>query len=289
MSNESDTNDDDHKNEVNYGSLLGSAILQADPAGTHFFSIHEKNDCQSRWGWYTGVTYTILLLGEIVMILGLHESFMNWYDPQATASAIIAHPLSFKTGILLEWIMCSIAIVVSILLGHMLLQSGANNMLTILSLAFRLMQQVVLVSNLLNLCTVSLLMDSSIYPSMKVRSVINSWGTNNDGGIDMAQSMALLFWMLHKLGEQLVLLFLGVILLLLGLVVGLHTIFPRFLGGTLTLAGLVYLSHTLLYMFKSGYCDEYSRSLVLSSIVCELVFPGWLMLKSKELIATNEE
>ena len=103
-------------------------------------------------------------------------------------------------------------------------------------------------------------------------------------GTDPAESLAFLFLLLHKYGHLLALVFLGVSMILLGVVILIHGVFPRLLGGIIALAGFGYVLDSSLYFLGTGYNGEATALLMLPAAVSELGLTGWLLLCSPSLL-----
>ncbi|KAL7559073.1 hypothetical protein ACA910_018424 [Epithemia clementina (nom. ined.)] len=167
---------------------------------------------------------------------------------------------------------------------------GAHTNLSILSVVFRLMQQAVLATNLLFMFAASILLDqtlpvSNVVAAMFPTFVIN--GNNNDDNAvatattTMNESLAFVFLLIHKYGYLLALIFFGISMAILGYVVSVWGVFPKWIGYLLGLSGVAYILDSTLYFLKSGYDGQATGILMLPVLITEILFAGCLLLKKQ--------
>jgi membrane-bound ClpP family serine protease len=101
----------------------------------------------------------------------------------------------------------------------------------------------------------SLLLDLSLNPPFPAASVIDALAIYKDDDYyrtDPAESLAFYFLLLQKYGHLLALVFFGVSMILLGVIILMHGVFPRWLGGIIALAGFGYVLDSGLLLFRNG-------------------------------------
>ena len=214
----------------------------------------------------------------------IRGTLLDWDDPQTTVQNIMAHPINFRWSLVLDLIMSSCDVVISILLGGILLVSGAHPLTSIVAMVFRLLQQAVLATNLIHLFAASLLLDDTLPVATVITNLFgDSSNSNSSSGSNRAQSLAFLFLLLHKYGYLLALEFFGLSMSILGYVIWIWGVFPKWMGGLLFLAGLAYVVDSTLYFVQSGYNGQVSPILMIPVFLAEFGFACCLLLQKQTL------
>jgi hypothetical protein len=278
-------------NEASYGAI-STTEDRMDKADNEQDRTTTKLRKLRRWSLIAGVCYLIIIVCGMTAELGIRVKLLDFSSPSTTAESIRENPALLLQGFVLDLIRSFADIVVSILFGFILVESGANPVLSLSSVAFRFLQQAVIACNLLHMFAASLLLDLSLNPPFPAASATDALAIYNDNdsnrsdelaGTDPAESLAFLFLLLHKYGNLLALVFLGISMILLGVVILIHGVFPRWLGGIIALAGFGYVLDSGLYFLGTGYNGEATALLMLPAVVSELGLTGWLLLCSPSL------
>lgn len=238
-----------------------------------------------RWAFAAGMCYSVIIICNWSAEIGVREGLIDFNDPSDTALQIRRHSQRLRVSLMLDLTKTCADVVVSILFGFILLHIGANPVLSLCSVVFRLMQQAVIASDLLLLMAAALALDHSLHPTMPVSDVIDRLDT---GEQDIGESVAFFFLRLHKYGNLLALIFFGVSLGLLGFLVIWQNVFcPRWLGIILLIAGIGYSFDSILFFLWNGYDGQLSPFLVcIPALVSEFGLTGYLLLRTPKLGAT---
>jgi hypothetical protein len=214
--------------------------------------------------------------------LGIRGNLFDFASPSTTADNIRQNPALLRQGLVLDLISSCADIFVSILLYFILVESGANPVLTVSSVAFRFLQQAVIACNLLHMFAASLFLDLALNPPFPAAAAIDALSLTN-AGTDPAESLAFYFLLLYKYGHLLALVFFGVSMILLGLVILMHGVFPRWLGLIVSLAGSGYILDSFLFFLVAGYNGEATTFLILPALISEFGLTCWLLFCSPSL------
>lgn len=275
--------------------LFGKHISESSPSTTTGNnSNHSAAFLLRQWGFLTGCLYCVIIVCGFAAELGVRGTMIDYEDSAATAALIRANPVRLRRGLLLDVTMSCADIFVSVLLAFILLLAGASPILTIASSVFRLLQQAVIAANLLHMFAASLLLDKSLHPTMPVSSIMDSLsidgstsagGGAGDAANDVSADLAFFFLYLHKYGYLLALIFFGISMLLLGIIILKHGIFPHWMGWAISLAGVGYIMDSLLYFMLGSYNGKATSVLMLPVLVAEFALAGFLVLRSPQKAA----
>ena len=225
-----------------------------------------------RWSFCAGVLYALIIICGITSEVGLRGAVVDYNDVDATISNIQEKPSALRWSLLLDLTMSVSDVALSILLGAVLVVNGADKLLTIIAMVFRIVQQAVLATNLLHLFVASLLLDPSL-ATWDFLSIV----------FDEAQaaSLAMLFIYLHKYGYAVALVFFAISMACLGGVIWHSRVFPRWLGVATALAGVGYFVDCVSCFLVEGYTGDGTMSNIcmLPVFVAEFGLAGWLLFR----------
>jgi hypothetical protein len=178
-------------------------------------------------------------------------------DPTSTAENVIAAEPFFRIGILADVVMVLCDVALAVLLFVLL--EPAGRVLSLLAMAFRLVQAAILGLNLQNL-------------ERAVALVTH--------GLDGAREDALALRLLdaHAVGYDLGLFFFGVNCMLVATLLARAPFAARTLSVMMALAGVVYLAGSTVRLVVPGWIDAFAPAYVLP-LVAELLFCVWLIVK----------
>lgn len=232
-----------------------------------------------KWTLGAGALYVVIITCGIFSEVGLRGSLIDFTDADTTIANIQDSPAGLRWSLFLDLTMSVSDVALSILLGAALWVNGADKLLTVTAMVFRIVQQAILATNLLHLFVASLLLD----PTLPAAAVLSSSSINNDDNVDNTnvKSLVMLFLYLHKYGYAVALVFFGISMCLLGCVIWTSRIFPQWLGAAASLAGLGYLLDSTLFFLVNGYTGDgvVSNICMLPVFVAEFGLAGWLLLK----------
>ena len=216
----------------------------------------------------------------MVSEVGIRGSILGDYsDPESMATNIQGKPGAFRLALMLDMTMSCSDVFISFLLGGILIASGANSLLSMIAMSFRLMQQAVLATNLLHMFAASLLLD----PTLPFAPIVDELWATDSAGTSTSESLGYLFLLLHKYGYLLALIFFGISLFLFGYVVLVWGVFPKWLGVALALAGIGYVMDSSLFFLMDGYNGETTNILMLPALVAEFGLAGLLLFRQPTL------
>lgn len=222
------------------------------------------------WGFWAGLCYCVIILCGITAEMGIRDQLVDFNDATTTAQNIQESITSFRLCIILDFIMLCADVTVCVLFTFILISTGANPVVSALSVLFRFMQQVIIGGNLLNLIAVSILLDPGLHPALPVNSVLLA--ANQDPSV-----WAFFFLSLHKYGYLLALILFGISMILLGGIVLRYGILPKSLGVVIGLAGIGYCTDSLLFFLRAGYDGGLSSFLMIPAFVGEFWMTGYLL------------
>lgn len=250
-----------------YGSMPEIAIAERDSVKAFQNETNSK-----RWSFGAGILYTAIIICGITSEVVLRGSLIDYTDANATISNIQATPAALRWSLLLDLSMSAFDVALSTLLGAVLIDNGADKLVTIMAMVFRIVQQAVLASNLLHLLVASLLLDPSLATWNIVENIFQE---------GQSESLAMFFIYLHKYGYAVALVFFAISMALLGAVIWQSRIYPQWLGAAVALAGIGYGLDSISYFVVNGYTGDGTLNSIymLPVFVAEFGLAGWLLLR----------
>jgi hypothetical protein len=167
-------------NEASYGAIPTTEKDRMEKADNEQDRTTTKLRKLRRWSLIAGVCYLIIIVCGMTAELGIRVKLLDFSSPSTTAESIRENPALLRQGFVLDLIRSCADIVVSILFGFILVESGANPVLSLSSVAFRFLQQAVIACNLLHMFAASLLLDLSLNPPFPAASATDALAIYND-------------------------------------------------------------------------------------------------------------
>ena len=229
------------------------------------------------WSFVAGVLYAIIIVCGIVSEMGLRGNLIDYSDFETTmANLQTSSSAALRWSVLLDLTMSVSDVALSILLGAVLIVNGADKLLTVMAMVFRIVQQAVLATNLLHLLVASLLLDPTV---ASAPVLAQAFGSDENRPVQAVESIAMLFLFVHKYGYAVALVFFSLSLALLGTVIWMSRIFPQWLGAATVLAGMGYLLDCICYFVVPGYTGDgtLNNVFMLPVFVAEFGLAGWLL------------
>lgn len=209
----------------------------------------------------SGLAYLAIILCGIFAQMMVRGSLIDWQDAGATADLIQARNGLFRLGLLADFLVLVLDIVLAVTFYRLLAPVGRG--LALLVLSVRLVMSGVLVTALLaQTAPLILLGDGAI------AGQVESSG---------AGTLALTFLGLHNEGYILALMLFGLHGCGLGILLARSGYFPRFLGVLMGLSGLSYLALGIVH-FGLPSLSGVGGLLLIPAALPEFVFTGWLLI-----------
>lgn len=184
-------------------------------------------------------------------------------DAVATAQKIMASEGLFRTGMLIDVIICFIEVAVSIMLYQLF--KPVNQTVSLISASLRLTMAVIQGINLLNKFIVLFVLGGAGYLKVFEPSQLNALAmlfVNANGAV-------VLIWQA----------FFGLHCLVLGYLVYRSGFIPQIFGILLAIAGLAYLSDSFGNFLVANYKQMFGWVVAVAATVGELSFMLWLLIK----------
>ena len=210
-----------------------------------------------------GLFYLIIIAAGIYGEIIVRSRLIVEEDVAATAHAIMAHQLLWRSGIAADLVMhiCDIPLMV---IFYVLLKPVAKN-LALVALLFNAVQTAVLVANKMNL----------VYALFPISS------TSGLHAFTSEQLYALTNFAihLHTYGFSVGLLFFGCACIVLGYLIRKSVYLPWLLGILMQIAGVCYLANSFLTIMNPVLADKLVPLILLPPVIAELSLCLWLIFK----------
>lgn len=256
-----------------YGSMTEDPAIIVDHQVSS--TTTDKTTLQKRtelWSFLVGILYAIIIVCGITSEVGLRGNLVDYNDADTTISNIQESPAGLRWSLLLDLTMSVSDVALSILLGAVLVVNGADKLVAVIAMVFRIVQQAVLATNLLHLFVASILLDPSLACWDALAGIFDQV---------QAESLAMLFIYVHKYGYAVALVFFAISMVLLGGVIWQSRVYPRWIGAAIALAGVGYLLDSLSYFMVDSYTGDGTMNSIymLPVFVAEFGFAGWLLFR----------
>ena len=209
----------------------------------------------------SGLAYVVIILCGIFAQMAVRGSLIDWQSADATAELIQSRNGLFRLGLLADFLVFALDIVLAVTFYRLL--APVDRGIALFALSVRLVMSGVLATALLaQTAPLLLLGDSAIAGQFEPAT---------------ANTLALTFLGLHNEGYILGLMLFGVHGCALGILLARSGYFPRFLGILMGLSGLSYLALGLVH-FGFPALSGLGGLLLLPAALPEFVFAGWLLI-----------
>lgn len=209
-----------------------------------------------------GLLYLIIIACGIFSEVVVRSSLIEWDNPAATASNLLASQWLFRIGFAADSIMLLADVAIAVL--FYILLKPVNKNLALMAAAFRLTQAAVLGLNLLNYYIPLLLVTGAGYATAFSAEQLNG--------------LVMLYLQMHSHGYDTGLLFFGVSNIFLGYLVIKSGYFPAVLGYGLIAAAIVYLLGSFTRFLFPDFVSM-MMPLYIIPLIAELAFALWLLIK----------
>lgn len=207
-----------------------------------------------------GLLYLVIILCGLSAELLFRGPLVDFSDAAATGQAIRDAVGQFQLAIAADIVMAAADAALAILL-YIVFRPFAPA-LALAAMVFRLIQSVVIATNLMQMQSALLLVTGA-----------------KGMGVPEAEAMALHALNLHAHGYDLGLVFFGVNSLLTGYLIWVSGLFPRLIGGAIVTAGLVYLTGSTLRFFAPALFDAFAPAygipILAEGAFCLVLLLGW--------------
>lgn len=210
-----------------------------------------------------GILYLLIVIFGLIAQIFVRDNLVDYGNATVTAKNIIASESWYRFGFISELLMLVCDVGVATIL-YILLKDTSKN-LSLLSFAFRLTSIVILSVTAL-----------SHYAAL---SFLNSRAYMDVFSAAQLDAFALFSIKMHGVGYNICLLFFGIHLLVLGYLVYLADIFPKYLGILLFIGGICYISNSIVWFQFPDLVKYIYPAIMIPSAIGEWIFCIWLIVK----------
>jgi len=208
----------------------------------------------------SGLAYLAIILCGIFAQIVVRSSLIDWQDANATAAAIMSQDTLFRLGLLADFLVFALDILLAATFYRLL--APVDRGVALFALSARLVMSAVMVTALLaQTAPLLLLGDSPIAGQLDTET---------------ASTVSLFFLGLHNEGYILGLMLFGLHCGALGILLARARYFPSFLGLLMGLSGLSYVALGVVH-FGLPALSGVGGLLLLPAALPEFVFAGWLL------------
>lgn len=208
----------------------------------------------------SGLAYLAIILCGIFAQIVVRSSLIDWQDAHATAAAIMSQDTLFRLGLLADFLVFALDILLAVTFYRLLVPVDRG--VALFALSARLVMSAVMVTALLaQTAPLLLLGDSPIAGQLDAET---------------ANTVSLFFLGLHNEGYILGLMLFGLHCGALGILLVRSSYFPAFLGLLMGLSGISYLALGVVH-FGIPALSGVGGLLLLPAALPEFVFAGWLI------------
>lgn len=222
---------------------------------------------------FAGLFYLAIILLGLYGEMFVRAKLVTWGNPAATAQAISASPLLWRSGIVGDLLMQVFDIPVIVVLY--LLLKPLNRPLALAATYINLIQTAVLVANKLTLLVPLILLGGS--------SHLSSFST------EQLHSLSYTAIKIHNYGFAIGLIFFGVACVIRGYLLFKSGYVPKIFGVLMLLAGLSYLINSFALLIAPSFAARLSPGILLPAFVGELSFCLWMIVKGIDLAAWKQQ
>jgi len=223
----------------------------------------------------TGILTVISILCTIYSTVAVRWVLMEWQQPEKTAYEIMENLAVFKVGIFFDIIICIVDIVIGVTLGLILVGAGVNPASAVTIVTFKVVQQAVSAANVIFMVAAGILLDENISFAGTIQNYFYS-----DNMPPIGTQLSYLFLIMNKYGHYLSQCFGGVYMFMLGFVIVLWGVFPRYMGYCMCLAGVGFGINSCLFLFWPGYDGVVTWLLLLPALFAHFWLAGWLLVNT---------
>ena len=208
----------------------------------------------------SGLAYLAIILSGIFAQIVVRGNLIDWQDANATAAAIVSQDTLFRLGLLADFLVFALDILLAVTFYRLL--APVDRGVALFALSARLVMSAVMVTALLAETAPLLLLGET-----PIAGQLDA---------DTANAVSLIFLGLHNEGYILGLMLFGLHCGALGILLARARYFPAFLGLLMGLSGISYLALGVVH-FGIPALSGVGGLLLLPAALPEFVFAGWLI------------
>lgn len=210
-----------------------------------------------------GLLYLLIIVFGLIAQIFVRDSLVDYQNAATTAKNILASEFWYRFGFVSELLMLICDIGVATILYILLKETSKN--ISLLSTLFRFASIIIL--------SVTALSHYEALSFLKESGYLNVFNS------DQLNTFALLSIKLHGTGYNISLLFFGVHLIILGYLIYLSNLFPKFLGVLLLIGGLCYIINSLIWFLFPQFVNTIYPAILIPCAIGEWIFCFWLLIK----------
>jgi len=210
-----------------------------------------------------GFLYLLIIIFGLIAQIFVRDNLVDYNNATITAKNILASESWYRFGFVSELLMLVCDIGVTTILFILLKET--NKYLTLLSTLFRLASIVILSVTAL-----------SHYAAL---SFLNGQNFLDVFHVDQLNAFALLTIKLHGTGYNISLVFFGFHLIVLGYLIYLADIFPKYIGILLLIGGICYIINSFTWFLFPSLVKMIYPAILIPCALGEWIFCFWLIIK----------
>ena len=217
-----------------------------------------------------GFLYLMIILFGLIAQVFVRDRLVDYENAAITATNIVNSESWYRFGFVSELIMLLCDVGVTALLFILLKQTSKN--LTIVTALFRFASIIIL--------AVTALSHYAALPILAGPEYLQVFSE------EQLEALALFSIKLHGVGYNISLLFFGIHLILLGILMKLSVIFPKYLGALLLLGGIFYIINSLVWFQFPDWVGYIYPGILIPCALGEWIFCIFLMVKGLKSVSS---
>lgn len=244
-------------------SAYYAGILHCNKSFNHSYLIKVKMDSKLKMARTAGFLYLLIIVFGLIAQIFVRDSLVDYNNATITAKNILASEFWYRVGFASELLMLVCDVGVATILFILLKETSRN--LSLLSTLFRLASIIILSMTALSHYAALVFLKEPVLPGVFTTGQLNSF--------------ALLSVKLHGMGYNISLLFFGFHLIILGYLVYISGLFPKFFGALLLVGGICYIINSFTWFLFPGLVKIIYPAILIPCAIGEWIFCSWLMIK----------
>ncbi|MBK8513653.1 MAG: DUF4386 domain-containing protein [Saprospiraceae bacterium] len=220
-----------------------------------------------------GILYLLVVIFGLIAQIFVRDHLVDYGNAHVTAKNILASENWYRFGFISELLMLVCDVGVATIL-YILLNDTSKN-LSLLSFAFRLTSITIL--------SITALSHYAAISFLSNQDYLNAFNT------DQLDAFALFSIKMHGVGYNICLLFFGIHLLVLGYLLYIAEIFPRYLGVLLFIGGICYILNSIVWFQFPLLVKYIYPAIIIPSAIGEWIFCIWLIVRGIKLSSNDND
>jgi hypothetical protein len=222
-----------------------------------------------------GICQSVSVVCSAYVIFAVRWQLLDWSMLDKTIYNIQSSWVVWNIGVFAETLGCVSNILLGVLLGMIMIGAGVNAASSSLIILFKLMEQVVIGVSIVNLILVGVFVNEDNALSSTIKYYYYS-----DAFPQTGMQISYVLLLMNRYGVIFAQIFTGLHYCLLGLIISMWGVFPRYLGYALSIAGPCYIINVFLNLFISQYNDDFAIIFALPGIIAQFWLAAWMLVNT---------